>query len=844
MKKSLKKLISLLAVFVMVVALVPKVSAITFPDVSAADQEAVQALAAFSILKGYDDGTFGGDRVITRAEMMTVATRLIGMEDFAGKQADTVFPDVTAAYWFSGYIKAAYEKGIVVGYPDGTFGPDKTVTFAEAVTIIARALGYAPKADEQAWPSGYLDVGNQTGFTKGVTTVNNDGATRSVVAKMLYQALGVNLMVRNYYGPGEKQYGVDSKKTVLSEYLSVAKVRGTIVGYDYATSKAQVLVSDNFASSIYSVKPATTATPTVESYNDSFYAGNLDIMSLVGRSVVAYISVPKSNDVDKTPTLKVVLPDPTVKTLTITSEDLVGGSYAGGYYTDKFNHTAVALNTLPTVTYAPTVGADYDVITLTASGAQYTNDFVVGKNVDVVKSVDTVNKQIVLAKGSPISYAAGSDVVLTDSNGAVVDPSALTAGSAITYTTYVNSNTISIPTGMKVIRGVVTQPISGTVSDLSYTDVAIINGTKYDILGGTQGITLGASGTFNVSSDNIIFGFVPNQVSNGSYGVVVGLDVTKAKVAYYDASGNLNAVPLAGNVLYNGKSMGPDGVTPSYTYLMSTFGALAVSQPCLIQAANGQITSVTDVTAYAGTLGPAGSSAITNFYASDKSYTLNDNTKITSNTVVLRARNNGASGIVYTPINLLSLSDDQVFTATSYNVVAGVVGLLIIDAGYKIQSSDYNLVYIMSNNPTVNANGTPVSQISYTYCAAGSSTLQTGGGTTDFVSDAQVGDVDVIITNGSGIITDIYSASGPIGSSSSSSNGFDTASAKYGTLSALPSQTDFLNPITVLVGDPTATGSAKVTTVTSANIVSAANQIIFAKTNARTNVLQLLLVNK
>lgn len=51
------------------------------------------------------------------------------------------FPDVSDSHWAASQIKLLSEKGVIVGYPDGTFKPDENVTRAEFAAMAIRALG-------------------------------------------------------------------------------------------------------------------------------------------------------------------------------------------------------------------------------------------------------------------------------------------------------------------------------------------------------------------------------------------------------------------------------------------------------------------------------------------------------------------------------------------------------------------------------------------------------------------------------------------------------------------------------------------------------------------------------
>lgn len=84
---------------------------------------------------GYTDGTFGGDKSITRAEFVAMLVRFIGAEE-----ATCSFTDVPQNHWAHDVIATASAAGWVEGYPDGTFGPNRNISRAEAMSILNRVL--------------------------------------------------------------------------------------------------------------------------------------------------------------------------------------------------------------------------------------------------------------------------------------------------------------------------------------------------------------------------------------------------------------------------------------------------------------------------------------------------------------------------------------------------------------------------------------------------------------------------------------------------------------------------------------------------------------------------------
>ena len=90
-------------------------------------------------LRGYPDGTLRPDAQITRAELSTLMYR-VGLSNnlLDNSDVDTPqFPDVDP-HWANGAIMLLAQKGIIAGYPDGTFRPDDLITRAETVTICSR----------------------------------------------------------------------------------------------------------------------------------------------------------------------------------------------------------------------------------------------------------------------------------------------------------------------------------------------------------------------------------------------------------------------------------------------------------------------------------------------------------------------------------------------------------------------------------------------------------------------------------------------------------------------------------------------------------------------------------
>ena len=92
----------------------------------------------FAFLVGYTDGTFGPERNMTRAEVTTMFARLLTEQIEADKTYSNTFSDVPKGCWAANYIGYMQQFGIITGYSDGSFRPDAPVTRAEFAAIASR----------------------------------------------------------------------------------------------------------------------------------------------------------------------------------------------------------------------------------------------------------------------------------------------------------------------------------------------------------------------------------------------------------------------------------------------------------------------------------------------------------------------------------------------------------------------------------------------------------------------------------------------------------------------------------------------------------------------------------
>ena len=100
--------------------------------------DALNTTDHYQYLIGYPDGNFAPNRGMTRAEVATMFTRLLKERPVKGQRYYTGFSDIQAGDWYANTVGYAVQVGIVSGYPDGSFKPNKPITRAEFASIASR----------------------------------------------------------------------------------------------------------------------------------------------------------------------------------------------------------------------------------------------------------------------------------------------------------------------------------------------------------------------------------------------------------------------------------------------------------------------------------------------------------------------------------------------------------------------------------------------------------------------------------------------------------------------------------------------------------------------------------
>lgn len=597
--KNLKKTLAVVLAFAMILSF-GAISTFAYSDVEASTTtgEAVSILSNLGILSGFEDGTFRPDETVTRAQMASIIVRTLGYDSQAVSSAgSTVFSDVAADHWASGYINVAQAQGIISGYGNGMFGPEDKVTYEQAVKMIVSALGYDLVAVQKGgYPTGYLAVASAEGITKNANGRVGDPAKRSSIAILVYNSLEVRLLDQSSWTTDGSDEYKKTDKTILSDYLDVEKWEGVVtqVPYvEYATNgydeKEQDIRIDGFQS--YYVGGSMYKDESVGYVTAN--ASLVDAGSLLGKKVVAYVGAEEDEKTDEIMVYAIAEKKSSNSSVTVSATKLADNDYSGfdtdGQISYKNGNKTVDASLADDVKFY--VNFKVNGLDNTASTEDVAGVFTAGGTVEL------------------ISNDADSDievVVITDYNTEAVIENVTTEEGVISFETYTGSlddidlededtlvvvykdgelakaedlaanDTVSIVDAGTdfVILYASSATVTGSVS--SYDDeTVVIGGVEYE-MSSASGLTPSSikdeEGTFFLNVDGQIAHNETETVAGGNYGLVIAVDNSTGITSGYEAQvvladGTVATYPIAKKAKVVKTSGEENGELAVYNYL-------------------------------------------------------------------------------------------------------------------------------------------------------------------------------------------------------------------------------------------------------------------------------------
>lgn len=195
-------------------------------------EEAVKYLRK-PIMTGYSEDNFSPEKNIKRSEIAAVLAKISGGDKITGEF--TSFKDVKQDKWYADAIAYMEKSGIINGYQDGTFKPEKSISRAEFANLIAKiseteslkeALNFKD-VEESFWAKESIDKVTSLGYMSGRNNGEfdpNQEITRAEVAKVLNRVLE-RVPNKDYIDKYTKNPYKDVKKSFWA-YYEIMEISG------------------------------------------------------------------------------------------------------------------------------------------------------------------------------------------------------------------------------------------------------------------------------------------------------------------------------------------------------------------------------------------------------------------------------------------------------------------------------------------------------------------------------------------------------------------------------------------------------------------------------------------
>ena len=118
---------------------------------------AVDRLAQSGVISGDQNGYFNPQQSISRAQMVTLIVKSLGLDKTITPDKNNSFQDVPRTHWANQYVEIAYQAGITSGVAPGQFGANQSCTREQMITLFVNSFKLQDN-DFSSIPSGLIDL--------------------------------------------------------------------------------------------------------------------------------------------------------------------------------------------------------------------------------------------------------------------------------------------------------------------------------------------------------------------------------------------------------------------------------------------------------------------------------------------------------------------------------------------------------------------------------------------------------------------------------------------------------------------------------------------------------------
>ena len=226
----LKKILSILLSVLLLISLCTFYPSVQASD-SSVSKEVSGLLSALEIVPEGYNYQLNGSMKVTRQEFISLVMKALKVENSVADH--TYFSDVDVNGNNTHYINCAVDMGIIKGYGDGTFHPDDLISINDCLKIAVEACGYGVIAQQSGgYPIGYLTVAADTKISKNLTGDYRRYAVMEDARFIIYNMLHAE-RVNIYTADGMVNGTTDSGKSILSDIYNVYRSSGIVTGTQF-----------------------------------------------------------------------------------------------------------------------------------------------------------------------------------------------------------------------------------------------------------------------------------------------------------------------------------------------------------------------------------------------------------------------------------------------------------------------------------------------------------------------------------------------------------------------------------------------------------------------------------
>jgi len=230
-------------------------------------QSGIEFVYNHGIVQGYPDGTYKPNKTLNRAELLKIiVASSFDASSYNSYDSSSCFSDISAGLWYTKYICFAKNKGIVQGYSDDTFKPDKDVNFVEALKIMFKGMDVSLTSEsEDPWYQKYYNTADDKYLVPYELQGQFDQKlSRAQTAEVIMRILSLDAGIvqppfyqdEGGYEPGTIYLGYLQNGSVLDLYLiadsSVSDYNTDKVSYGILNNNVADFRSENNLKSTFS----------------------------------------------------------------------------------------------------------------------------------------------------------------------------------------------------------------------------------------------------------------------------------------------------------------------------------------------------------------------------------------------------------------------------------------------------------------------------------------------------------------------------------------------------------------------------------------------------------------